>query len=106
MQQRRVSFTLGVTYGTPTEKLEAIPKLIQTIVEETEDTTFSRAHFASFGSYSLNFEVVYFVQSADYDRYMDINQRINLAIKDGFEKLGVSFAFPTSIVQMRPEQGK
>ena len=106
MQQRRVSFTLGVTYGTPTEKLEAIPKLIQTIVEVTEDTTFSRAHFASFGSYSLNFEVVYFVQSADYDRYMDINQRINLAIKDGFEKLGVSFAFPTSIVQMRPEQGK
>ena len=106
MQQRRVSFTLGITYDTPTEKLRAIPQLIQTIVEETEDATFARAHFASFGSYSLNFEVVYFVQSADYDRYMDINQRINLAIKDGFEKLGVSFAFPTSIVQMRPEQSK
>ena len=106
MQQRRVSFTLGITYDTPTEKLKAIPQLIQTIVEETEDATFARAHFASFGSYSLNFEVVYFVQSADYDRYMDINQRINLAIKDGFEKLGISFAFPTSIVQMRPEQSK
>ena len=106
MQQRRVSFTLGITYDTPTEKLRAIPQLIQTIVEETEDATFARAHFASFGSYSLNFEVVYFVQSADYDRYMDINQRINLAIKDGFEKLGISFAFPTSIVQMRPEQSK
>ena len=106
MQQRRVSFTLGITYDTPTEKLKAIPQLIQTIVEETEDATFARAHFASFGSYSLNFEVVYFVQSADYDRYMDINQRINLAIKDGFEKLGVSFAFPTSIVLMRPEQSK
>ena len=106
IQQRRVSFTLGITYDTPTEKLKAIPQLIQTIVEETEDATFARAHFASFGAYSLNFEVVYFVQSADYDRYMDINQRINLAIKDGFEKLGVSFAFPTSIVQMRPEQSK
>lgn len=101
MQQRRVSFTLAVTYDTPSEKLKAIPPMIQQIVEETEDTTFSRAHFASFGTYSLNFEIVYFVLSADYDRYMEINQRINLAIKDGFEQLGVSFALPTSMVQMR-----
>ncbi|HML68009.1 MAG TPA: mechanosensitive ion channel family protein [Clostridia bacterium] len=106
MQQRRVSFTLGVTYDTPTEKLKAIPQMIQTIVEGTEDATFARAHFASFGAYSLSFEVVYFVQSGDYDRYMDINQRINLGIKDGLEKLGVSFAFPTSIVQMRPKQSR
>lgn len=100
MQQRRVSFTLGVMYDTPSDTLKKIPALIQSIVEETEDATFSRAHFASFGAYSLNFEVVYFVQSADYERYMEINQRINLAIKDGFERLGVSFAFPTTTVQM------
>ncbi len=104
MQQRRVSFTLGVTYDTPSEKLEAIPQMVQKIVEETEDTTFSRTHFASFGAYSLNFEVVYFVLGADYDRYMDLNQRINLGIKNGFEQLGVSFALPTSMVQVRGEQ--
>jgi len=104
MQQRRVSFTLGVTYDTPSEKLEAIPQMIQKIVEETEDTTFSRTHFASFGAYSLNFEVVYFVLGADYDRYMDLNQRINLGIKNGFEQLGVTFALPTSMVQVRGEQ--
>jgi small-conductance mechanosensitive channel len=104
MQQRRVSFTLGVMYDTPSDTLKQIPALIQSIVEETEDATFSRAHFASFGAYSLNFEVVYFVQSADYERYMEINQRINLAIKDGFEHLGVSFAFPTTTVQMVGKQ--
>ncbi len=103
MQQRRVSFTLAVTYDTPSEKLRAIPPMIQTIVEETEDASFSRAHFASFGTYSLNFEVVYFALSADYDRYMEINQQINLAIKDGFERLGVAFAFPTSTVQLQRE---
>jgi hypothetical protein len=31
---------------------------------------------------------------------MEINQRINLAIKDGFERLGVVFALPTSMVQV------
>jgi len=101
MQQRRVIFTLGVTYETPNEKLQAIPEMIKNIIENTEDTTFSRTHFASFGTYSLNIEVVYFVLTSDFDRYMDINQRVNLAIKDGFERLGVKFAFPTSIVQMQ-----
>jgi small-conductance mechanosensitive channel len=87
--------------NTPNEKLKQIPQIIQKIIEETEDTTFARAHFASFGSYSLNFEVVYFVLTSDYDRYMDINQRVNLAIKEEFERLGVVFAFPTSVVQMQ-----
>ena len=102
MQQRRVVFTLSVSYDTPNEKLKAIPTLIQKTIEEAGETTFSRAHFANFGTYSLNFEVVYFVLTSDYDRYMDINQRVNLAIKEEFERLGVKFAFPTSIVQMQP----
>ncbi|MDD4311523.1 MAG: mechanosensitive ion channel family protein [Eubacteriales bacterium] len=101
MQQRRVLFSLGVTYDTPNEKLKQIPQVIQTIIEETEDATFARTHFASFGSYSLNFEVVYYVLTSDYDCYMDINQHVNLAIKEAFERLGIDFAFPTSVVQVQ-----
>jgi small-conductance mechanosensitive channel len=100
MQQRRVSFTLGITYDTPADKLREIPEYIMEIVEHTEDATFSRAHFASFGTYCLNIEVVYFVLSGDYDRYMEINQRINLAIKECFEQHGVAFALPTTLVQI------
>jgi len=101
MQQRRVSFSLGVTYNTPSEKLKKIPDLIRQIVEGTENTTFSRAHFSAFGLYGLTIEIVYFVLSSDYDLYMDVNQHINLAIKEGFERLGVSFAFPTTMVQVQ-----
>lgn len=101
MQQRRVCFTLGVTYDTTGEKLKKIPELIQTLVEQTQEATFSRANFASFGAYSLNFEIVYYVLTSDYDRYMQINEQINLAIKEGFDRLGVSFAFPTTSVQIQ-----
>ena len=100
LQQRRVSFTLGVPYDTSSEQLRQIPALIREVVEHTEGTSFSRAHFASFGAYSLNIDVVYFVLSSDYDRYMDLNQSVNLGIKEAFERLGVSFAFPTSTVQI------
>jgi len=104
MEQRRVLFSLGVTYDTPAEKLKLIPDLIKSIVDDTQDATFARTNFATFGAYSLNFEVVYYVLTADYDRYMQINEQINLAIKEGFEQLGVSFAFPTSTVQVQPQE--
>jgi len=100
LQQRRVSFTLGVPYDTPSEQLRKIPDLIREVVEATEETSFSRAHFASFGTYCLNIEVVYFVLGSDFDRYMDINQRVNIGIKEGFERLGVPFAIPTTTVRI------
>jgi len=106
MQQRRVCVTLGDTSDTPSEKLQELPGRIRSIVEATQDAAFSRAHFASFGAYSLNIEVVYFVLSADYDRYMDVNQAVNLAIKEEFERLGVEFAFPTTTVQVSAEEAK
>jgi small-conductance mechanosensitive channel len=44
---------------------------------------------------SLNFDVVYWVESADYVRYMDIQQEIYLQLMDRFAALEIEFAFPT-----------
>lgn len=98
LTQRRVLFTLGVTYDTPSEKLEEIPSLIRDIINDTPDTTFGRAHFSAFGEYSLKFEIAYFVLGSDYDKYMDIHQKVNLRIKDVFNKRGIAFAYPTQTV--------
>lgn len=54
-----------------------------------------RAHFARCGPYSLDFELVYHVQSPDYGRHMDARQAINFRIHETFEALGVGFADPT-----------
>jgi small-conductance mechanosensitive channel len=54
-----------------------------------------RVHFQSFGDFSLNYEIVYFVLSADYNIYMDKQQEINFVIKEAFEKEQVEFAYPT-----------
>ena len=100
MEQRRVRFTLGVTYDTPHEKLKEIPDLIKSIVEEVPDTVFGRTHFSSYGAYSLNFEIVYYIVGSDYDKYMDINQTVNLRIKEEFGRIGVEFAFPTQTIDL------
>lgn len=49
MAERRVVFSLAVTYDTPTKTLERIPALLQDIIERQESTRFERAHFQRLG---------------------------------------------------------
>jgi small-conductance mechanosensitive channel len=44
---------------------------------------------------SIDLELVFFVDSADYSLFMDIKQRIMLAILRRFAELGATFAYPT-----------
>jgi small-conductance mechanosensitive channel len=98
MENRRAVFSFGVTYDTSVEKLNNIPDQVKKIVEEAGDTRFDRAHFKSFGNFSLDFEVVYFVLTPDYNIYMDKQQQINLMIFEFFKKEGIEFAFPTQTI--------
>jgi small-conductance mechanosensitive channel len=72
--------------------------MVKRIIESSGHTRFDRAHFKSFGHFSLNFEVVYYVLSPDYNTYMDIQQLINLRLFEVFEKEQIEFAFPTQTV--------
>jgi len=100
MEKRRVVFKLGVTYQTPLEKLKAIPGMIEDVIKSVSDTLFDRAHFFSYGDFSLIFEVVYYVIGADYNKYMNIQQEINFAVKKEFEKNKIEFAYPTQTLYL------
>jgi small-conductance mechanosensitive channel len=100
MYERRIVFSLGVTYETPRKTLERIPALLREIIEAQEGVRFDRAHFAKYGACSLDFEIVYYVQSPDYGRYMDAQQAINFRIHEAFESLGVEFAYPTQTLRI------
>jgi len=95
MESRRVVFGLGVTYQTKSGQLKSIPGLVKSIVEKHEIAKFDRAHFKNYGDFSLNFEFVYYILSADYIEFMDTQEKINLEIYEKFEKLGIDFAYPT-----------
>jgi small-conductance mechanosensitive channel len=98
MEKRRVDFTFGIVYETPVEKLKKIPGTIKEIFDSISLAALDRVHFKEFGDFALVFEVVYYVESPDYNRYMDIQQEINLKIKEKFEKEGIVFAYPTQTI--------
>lgn len=103
MNRRRVVLRFGVTYQTSPEKLEAIPKMIKEAVDAVENATFTRAHLAAFGSSSLDFETVYFIENSDYDLYMDIQQAVNLRLLNDFQQAGIQFAYPTQTLYVQQE---
>ncbi|MBL7081340.1 MAG: mechanosensitive ion channel family protein [Candidatus Omnitrophica bacterium] len=100
MEKRRVVFKLGVTYQTTVSRLKEIPIIITDIIKNTKDAIFDRAHFFSYGDFSLIFEVVYYVLGSNYNKYMDIQQEINFRIKEELEKRGIEFAYPTQTLYL------
>lgn len=103
MMERRVVFSFGVIYQTAADQLEQIGTMVREIVEQIEDARFDRAHFKQFGASSLDFEVVYYVTGNDYTKYMDIQQRINLALVRRFEEHNIDFAYPTQTLYVANE---
>ena len=104
MEKRRVVFKLGVIYQTTSGQLKEIPEVIKKAIEDINDAVVDRAHFSSYGDFSLVFEIVYYVLSGDYGKYMDIQQEINLTIKGEFEKRGIEFAYPTQTLIMEKSE--
>jgi small-conductance mechanosensitive channel len=100
METRRVVFTVGVTYDVTEEQLEKIPGMLKDIVAGKEKVNFDRAHFKTYGPSSLDFEVVYTMQTPDYGVFMDTQQAINFELFRRFNRAGIEFAYPTQTVKL------
>lgn len=98
MVERRVVFGFGVTYQTTPEELRAIPGMVRQAVERHQLTRFDRCHFSKFADSSLNYELVYYVLDADFNKHMDIQQAVLLEIFEGFNAAGIDFAYPSQTV--------
>jgi len=95
MEKRRVEFTIRVSYDTPTDKLKKIPEIIKKIIEKNKLTEFEMIHFTEFGTLGLHFQVVYHIKTGDYTKYLGVQQDINFAIKEAFEKEGIEMGYQT-----------
>lgn len=101
MYERRVPFTIGVTYQTPLAKLKLIPQIIRDAIESQQNTRMDRSNFKAHGDFALLFESVYYVKVPDYNEYMNIQEAINLFIHQRFEEEGIEFAYPTQTLYLK-----
>lgn len=99
MNTRRIVFKFGISYKTPASKLREVSQLARRIIEDIKLAKFDRAHFLAFDNSQLTYEVVYIMQTADYNAYMDVQEEINLRLLEGIHELEVDFAHPIRQVE-------
>ena len=100
MAQRRMIYSIGVTYSTSVEQMKSIPQITQAIIDAQEHSTFDRCHFTEFADSSLNFELVYYIDTRDFTVALNEQQAINLGIMEAFAREGIEFAFPTQTLYL------
>lgn len=80
MTERRVVFELAVAADTPSKLVEAVPTVVQKIIERRQEVRFGRAHLTKIDSAGFVYEVVYHLSNPDYHAYRDVQQAIALDI--------------------------
>ena len=104
MTRRRVALTVSVAHATPTDTLRAIPALLSELVngqsQAQSPVTLERAHFTGPSGTAMNFEVIYWVETADYIRFMDVQQEIALQVLDRFKAMDVALAVPIQVTRV------
>lgn len=95
MSERRVALRFQAAFGTPLDKLRAVPETIKSVIVSRNKVRFDRVHLCGLGESSIDFEAVYYVLDADYAAHMDVQQEIILGVLSEFDKMGVSIPFPT-----------
>lgn len=97
MERRRVTFTFGLVYETPPAKLGYARELVKEVVEAERLATFERCHLAVLAASSLDFEVAYWVETSDYNAYVNAHHGIMAGLLQRFESAGLEFAYPHQV---------
>jgi len=101
---RRCHFAIGVIYSTPPEVCAHIPDMLKEIVEQN-GRIFVRSGFTGFGDSSLDFDLQFDNDGADYAGFYEGRTVVGLAILKRFNDEGIEFAFPTQTTMTAAPDG-
>ncbi len=102
---RRVSFKIGVLYGTSEEQLKQIVEEIQNFIYNHPHTNQDgEIHFIEFGASSLDIMVLYYIDTMDWSVFLKIKEEINFEIMRIVQAHGADFAFPTQTIHLEKDK--
>lgn len=99
----KTEMNIGITYDTPVEKIRLALGIIKEIFGGHPMTGDLVISFNKFESSSLNILVVHWWKNPDFPASLAGLQEMNLALKERFDKEGISFAFPTQTVYVKQD---
>ncbi|MDY4920444.1 MAG: mechanosensitive ion channel family protein [Phascolarctobacterium sp.] len=99
-EKRRLDFTLGLTYSTTAEQIQALIANLQDYLSHNEHIHEDdiRVHFVNYNDSSLDVRVTCYAKTGNQREYLDILNEVNLHIMGILETAGVSCAFPSQSI--------
>jgi MscS family membrane protein len=102
---RRIKTTLGLTYDTSPEKVEAFCEGVRELIRQHPYTRkdYFHVYLNDFSASSIDVMLYCFVETPDWGTELRERERLLLDIMRLAQNLGVEFAFPTQTLYMRKE---
>jgi len=100
MAEWRGAFSVGVTYDTAPDSLDEIKQMIEDVVAEQEGARFERANATRFAESAINFDVVFYSQTNDYNKHLEVQHAIHTELKRRFNDRRIDIAFPTRTIYL------
>jgi MscS family membrane protein len=99
---RRVSFTLALSHGTTSQQLRRIVEGGKRVFQEHPLVTDEvEIQFAALTAAAKEVTVQYFVETTDYDEYLQVKEELNYRLVEVVEQAGATFASTgNTIVQL------
>lgn len=99
---RRYRTTLGITYDTPPELVEAFCAALRGVIARQPSTRkdFYVVEFSGFADFALTILVYCFLDATSWAHEMRARTDLNLEMLRLADRLGVRFAFPTTTVHV------
>jgi len=96
---RKVAMTLGTTYDTTVAKQKEALKILKDVLASHKNVRENPTiYFKEFADFSLNIDVIYWIEERDWAKITQTINDVNLEIKERFEKAKIEFAFPTQTI--------
>ncbi|MBN1941408.1 MAG: mechanosensitive ion channel family protein [Candidatus Diapherotrites archaeon] len=97
---RKTLVNIGLTYDTPSKKLEKAKQILKEIIESDKRCEKNPIiSFSEFKDSSLNILLIYYIK--DKDNFLMVRDAINMKIKERFDKEKLDFAFPSQTVYLQ-----
>jgi MscS family membrane protein len=100
--QRRIEQVIGINYDATPEQLRFIVEDIRQCIlaEAAVDTNSVMVFFRDLSASSLDLWIVYVAQGPDFQQSLALKQRVNLEIMRLVAARGLTFAFPSSVMNL------
>lgn len=95
LERRRAVIALSVIYQTPPDLLAKVPAELEAIVLRQKQAKFDRAHLVKIAPSSLDFELVFIIDSPRLEDFLDAREAVMLDIMRRFAELDIQFAYPS-----------